>query len=245
MGQREHDFKAALSEWRSEKAMDKLGETDFLEYGVILFMSDEIFHRLVDCFHYGKISTVESIRKETRWRQDLTDTYGPSLITLIHRFNHKTTPTLPQNEAAREAPALIPSTSSGNARSSKAGKTRCSACKQLGHNSEYFFGRLVKCLTSLLLESNKACPQWKGPKSAQTPLSAIQPVPLPALPPAPYVPFRFSQFSATIPQPPVGIQPVYQNVPIYPFPPITFRPSQLSHDPCPANGSSGAHLSHP
>ena len=139
MGPRERDFKAALSQWRSEKALDKLGETDFTEYGVILFMSDEIFHRLIDCFHYGKISTVDSIRKETRWRHDLADTYGPSLIALIRQFDP--TPTLPlaQNENSREAAPL--NSSSANPRNPKGGKTRCSACKQLGHNSEYLFDR--------------------------------------------------------------------------------------------------------
>lgn len=122
-----------------------LGDDDFEEYGVALFMSDEIIQRLIDCFHYHKLLTVESIRRETHWRRDLTNTYGPSILSLVHQFDPP--PSLSgildtqQSSSVSSLPPAMSSSSNVQTNASshtKSGKARvCSACKQPGHNSEF------------------------------------------------------------------------------------------------------------
>ncbi|KAK7692968.1 hypothetical protein QCA50_004609 [Cerrena zonata] len=152
----DQSFQLALFEWREEKALEKLGVFDYEEYGVVLFMSDEILQRLIDCFHYRKLSTLDSIKKETRWRNDLIDTYGPSILALVHK---EEATLLASSSDQVSGPSVQPSASSSTPQSSlntplsgtKPTKSRvCSACKQPGHNNRVQLGQAYRLLERLL-----------------------------------------------------------------------------------------------
>ncbi|KAK7682120.1 hypothetical protein QCA50_014706 [Cerrena zonata] len=190
MEPRDRDFKRALSQWREEKACEMLGEFDYEEYGAPLFMSDSILQRIADCFHYGKILTVESIKKETHWRSDLTDTYGTSLLAVVQQFNPQATVTGNQQTGNAPATTATSSAMSVSVPTTKSTKTRvCSACKQPGHN-----------------KSNKACPARAVlattalisniPPAPPVPPSTPLPIPTPTL--GSQLPFRYSAFSSNL-----------------------------------------------
>ncbi|KAF7964920.1 hypothetical protein HWV62_1645 [Athelia sp. TMB] len=102
------DLKMELRVWRREQATAILGRMKVRKWGDILFMSDEIIQRLVDCAHENKISSAEHIAKETRWRQEYLDQCGTSLLAIITRYSAlPTAPPIPP--ASRVLAALATS----------------------------------------------------------------------------------------------------------------------------------------
>lgn len=151
MEAKDRTFQRALLDWREEKALEKLGDNDYEEYGVVLFMSDEILQRIIDCFHYRKISTLDGIKKETHWRSDLIETYGPSILTIVQKVDPPATTSTSDISISNTSPSLNTPVSGPSAQPSsstaqvptnfgpKPTKVRvCSACKQPGHNSESY-----------------------------------------------------------------------------------------------------------
>lgn len=128
---RDKDLNAALRVWRRKEAVNVLGALKVRKFGAILFMSDETLQRLVDCAHIGKITTAESVERETHWRRYWVDKTFISLLAIIsaHQPSPPTAPVLA---------ALTPGTVS-NITASRVSQMRrpntCSACRTVGHNS--------------------------------------------------------------------------------------------------------------
>lgn len=129
----DNNLKEGLRVWRREQATAILGQQKVRKWGAILFMSDEIVQRIVDCAHGGKISTAEHIAKETQWRRDYVDRCAVSLLALIAL--HAPQPPPPAAPASKVLAALSandPGIGAGPAKR----VLRCGACKELGHTSK-------------------------------------------------------------------------------------------------------------
>lgn len=132
------DMKLELRAWREEQAVAILGRMTVRKWGAILFMSDEIIQRILDCVHANKISTAYHIAKETRWRRDYVDQCADSLLALISRYAPPppAPPPPPPPLASRVLAALAtnePGTSVPVKRARQ--PNRCGMCKGVGHNS--------------------------------------------------------------------------------------------------------------
>lgn len=128
-------MKSGLRIWRHEQATAVLGKYKVRKWGVILFMSDEIVQRIVDCAHNGKISTAEHIAKETRWRRDYVDRCAASLLAVIAVHAPQPPPIAAPAPASRVLDTLAANEPSIDAPAKRV--TRCSACKTLGHTSKF------------------------------------------------------------------------------------------------------------
>lgn len=87
-----------LNAWRQNVAIERYGLAVFREVGSDLVLPDQLLERLVDCAHWGKIRTVEDLRREVDW--GLVDELGPIVVNLIN----KVSPPLPRARATRMAP---------------------------------------------------------------------------------------------------------------------------------------------
>lgn len=136
-------LKEDLRLWRREQAIAILGQQKVRKWGAMLFMSDEIVQRIVDCAHNGKIRTAEHIAKETRWRGDYIDQCAVSLLNVIaaHSPPPPPPPPLPPATTVAPAPALRVLTllAENEPCTGALAKrvTKCSACKGLGHTSTF------------------------------------------------------------------------------------------------------------
>lgn len=128
------DLKDGLRIWRHEQALAMLGKMKVRKWGVILFMSDEIVQRIVDCAHDGKISTAGHITKETHWRCDYVDQCAVSLLAVIAAHAPQPPPIAPPAPASRVLAALDANEPCIDAPAKRV--TRCGACKTLGHTSK-------------------------------------------------------------------------------------------------------------
>ncbi|KII86189.1 hypothetical protein PLICRDRAFT_114321, partial [Plicaturopsis crispa FD-325 SS-3] len=156
MGAADHNFKRALVVWRQEKAVLQLGRILVRTYGPKVFMSDEIVDRLVECAHAHKLTNVEGIKKETRWRADWAEKYGPSLLELVTA--HYPAPAPPAtvlrpgaletnlaNTATNRSPVVAATTQ-------KRKTIKCSRCNQEGHISTSFISRGRGCSNSYIFQ---------------------------------------------------------------------------------------------
>ncbi|KAF7966472.1 hypothetical protein HWV62_38172 [Athelia sp. TMB] len=129
----EKDLKSELRVWREEQAVVVLGRMTVRKWGAILFMSDEIIQRIVDCAHDKKITTADHIAKETRWRRDYVDKCADSILALINK--HVPPSPVPPPPASRVLAALDADESNTSAPAKRVRQpNRCGLCKALGHN---------------------------------------------------------------------------------------------------------------
>ncbi|KAH6879607.1 hypothetical protein BKA70DRAFT_1447887 [Coprinopsis sp. MPI-PUGE-AT-0042] len=110
----EHDWKLldALIVWRQKMSLNYLSAQTLNDYGPEALMSDDHIERLVQCFHYQKVTTLEHLKKELDWNGQLIEKNGASLVQLMISFYPP-----------------VPPTSGKKPR-------RCTACQQEGHISE-------------------------------------------------------------------------------------------------------------
>ena len=121
-------LKHAIQTWRHEKANLKFRAATVRTLGIRIFMSDEVLNRIVGCAHYGKISTVDDLFKETDWTRERVSDYGEDILSLIHQHHPPVTET-PSSESSR-----------------KHAQVRCRACKEFGHNSMYNINYFLRLL---------------------------------------------------------------------------------------------------
>ncbi|KAF7981237.1 hypothetical protein HWV62_34599 [Athelia sp. TMB] len=172
------DLKEALRVWRHEQAVSVLGKFKVRKWGVLLFMSDETVQRIVDCVHIAKISTIEHIAKETRWRRDYLDRCAVSLLALIEAHSPQPPPPPPPPpavaaRASRVLNALAVTEQNIGAPAKRA--PRCSACKALGHTkrSENCPAKLsVPAPLPLLSNNENEAPSNRASSSTSAPPSA-------------------------------------------------------------------------
>lgn len=85
----------ALNTWRQKATVEKFGESVLRDVGSVLVLSDGLLERLLDCAHYGKIGTLEDLRREVSW--SLVDELGPDVVRIILEVN----PPRPRARASR------------------------------------------------------------------------------------------------------------------------------------------------
>lgn len=131
------DLRIALVAWREQAAIEKLGKMVVRQFGSIVLLSNKMLDRLVVCAQARKISTPQCIRRETQWKPDLVEAYGPAIILILHAH-------FPLIDVSINA--AISATSKGQelstvATSKKARKPRtkgkCSACGSPDHIRAY------------------------------------------------------------------------------------------------------------
>jgi len=125
-----HNLQDALFDWRDIKALLKFKPAIVENFGPGLFISDDIITRIIDCAQAGKILMVTQFIKETSWRDDWANEFGPSLLLLVHEHYPPPAPTASTRaiEGAALADVQPPAPR-------KQAPQRCSACQELGHNS--------------------------------------------------------------------------------------------------------------
>jgi hypothetical protein len=131
------DLKTALKDWRQSTAFVKFRPATIRNLGVRILMTDVVLNRIVDCAHFGKLTAVEQLLKETTWPKERVQEFGQTIITLISDHH----PPAPVNTAPSVEGETQP----------KRSIVRCSACGLVGHNSElagHFFPELR--LTTLI-----------------------------------------------------------------------------------------------
>lgn len=87
-----------LNAWRQNVAIERYGVAVFKEVGSDLILPDQILERLVDCAHWGKIRSLEDLKREVDW--GLVDELGPTVVKLINTVS----PPCPRARATRMAP---------------------------------------------------------------------------------------------------------------------------------------------
>ena len=117
MNELDLQLRDALRKWRDEKAPLKFPAAFIQNFGAKVFISDDLIARIVLCAHAGKLTSKSNIQKETKWRPDLIEEFGDSLLSVVHRYYPtKDTSSAP---SARRRPGPI----------------TCGACGEQGHRS--------------------------------------------------------------------------------------------------------------
>ncbi|TFK59388.1 hypothetical protein BDN72DRAFT_780824, partial [Pluteus cervinus] len=122
MNDKDLALRGAIEVWREIEAEEKLGSV-IEDDGATYFMADEVVDCIVRCSHHGKIKTLEDLKREVEWNSDWLVEYADKLISIIMLHNPP---------AASVKPGLNPSNQSVPT------VRRCSACKQVGHISEFY-----------------------------------------------------------------------------------------------------------
>ncbi|KIJ06725.1 hypothetical protein PAXINDRAFT_91575 [Paxillus involutus ATCC 200175] len=140
-------------DWREQKTKDVYGESHLIDLGPGLVMPDSVLEHIIACAHHLKISTVDDLRRETRWSG--TDKFGSEVISVIHCIipvpvsapAFSTTPlqrrSVPQSAATSatisNSLAVYPDeTNHGQSIATSAKKNKCGVCGLEGHNSKCF-----------------------------------------------------------------------------------------------------------
>ncbi|KAJ8515415.1 hypothetical protein ONZ45_g7145 [Pleurotus djamor] len=133
----------ALYAWRTAKAKVEFGHKLIRMYGTMLFVPDEVLHRTVLCAQAGKITSVESLRREIGWAMNWAEKYLESLLDVVFEFYPSTatqsTTTATSHEGSARAPATEltphnPNVPQGPPPPKRTRTIRCGACHQIGHN---------------------------------------------------------------------------------------------------------------
>lgn len=129
----DNSLKTALFDWRHHHAVVKFGNLVVRRLGAKLLISDEIIERLVTCAHSEiRLSTVEHLITETKWRKDWAEEFGESLLKVIHSHFPQLKAlaiATPTSDTGTAQPDVIQSADQNNGKR----KYRCSKCKGEGH----------------------------------------------------------------------------------------------------------------
>ncbi|TFK57765.1 hypothetical protein BDN72DRAFT_907541 [Pluteus cervinus] len=79
------ELKIALQDWRFSSAVQKYGLFPIKKNGSQFFLSDITIDRLVICASAQKITSVDSILKETDFRPDLIPEFSQGLLDTLHK----------------------------------------------------------------------------------------------------------------------------------------------------------------
>jgi hypothetical protein len=84
MGPQEFELRDALEEWRELMTRRVYGDSTLNDYGPGVTMPDSVLDRIIDCAHQHKISTIDDLRKETKW--SAADRFGSDVIAIVQRI---------------------------------------------------------------------------------------------------------------------------------------------------------------
>ena len=129
-------LKEKLFDWRDRKATERFGPGLVATHGSHMLMGDPTIDRIITCAKAGKLPNVARLITETKWRKDLAELYGPSLLTIIHdSFPDQYAP-----KKRRKKKKLLPPAASSAATLDTAitvvppRNMRCGECGRSGHN---------------------------------------------------------------------------------------------------------------
>ena len=130
-----NNLKTAIFDWRRRHAIEKFGNLVVRRLGAKLLISDEIVEHLIACAHsQTRLSTIEHLITETKWRRDWAEEFGESLLKIIHsHFPHLAIATS-TSDMTPVADVAQPPVQDGN---NGKRKSRCSKCKSEGHISMF------------------------------------------------------------------------------------------------------------
>ena len=117
-----------LNEWRWKMSGELFGELFTEDFGCFTFMPDEVLDRICNTAHYGLITSIDILAKETRWH--LAKEHGQSVINIILEIQ----PVI----ASQPEPQTIAPTAAASG--PKPREQICTSCGQSGHNSEFLSG---------------------------------------------------------------------------------------------------------
>ncbi len=127
-------LRSALFNWRDERTAELFGATVLHNFGGSVVLPMDTITRIIDCAQAGKLATIDNLKREITWRNDLFDKFGQALLDTIHSVFPPPAP---------DPPAPIPDASSHEIAATPARKLRkpptCQACFQPGHTSMYLY----------------------------------------------------------------------------------------------------------
>lgn len=128
-GRADFALRDALLQFRREQTIKTFGISTLKSLGPGIILPNQLLDRIVDCAHYGYITSAQNLLDYTRW--DGAFEYAPDVLVLIdaHRSPTIQSPALPSSTGS--APPL---TSTSNSISKS---VTCGACKQDGHTGMY------------------------------------------------------------------------------------------------------------
>jgi hypothetical protein len=135
MGPQEFELRDALEEWRELMTRRVYGDSTLNDYGPGVTMPDSVLDRIIDCAHQHKISTIDDLRKETKW--SAADRFGSDVIAIVQRIIPVPV-LLPVFTTATRPRQSLPSTSQSSQPVIARKQPRCSACGIEGHTSKSF-----------------------------------------------------------------------------------------------------------
>ncbi|KAG2074483.1 hypothetical protein BDR04DRAFT_1007874, partial [Suillus decipiens] len=135
MGPQEFELRDALEEWQELMTRRVYGDSTLNDYGPGVTMPDSVLDRIIDCAHQHKISTIDDLRKETKW--SAADRFGSDVIAIVQCIIPVPV-LLPVFTTAMHPRQSLPSTSQSSQPVIARKQPRCSACGIEGHTSKSF-----------------------------------------------------------------------------------------------------------
>jgi hypothetical protein len=130
-----NNLKTAIFDWWRRHAIEKFGNLVVRRLGAKLLISDEIVEPLIACAHsQTRLSTIEHLITETKWRRDWAEELDESLLKIIHSyFPQLAIATSPSDMTPLADVVQLPDQNVNNGKR----KSRCSKCKAEGHISMF------------------------------------------------------------------------------------------------------------
>ena len=131
-------LKKKIFEWRRSEATKRFGSGVVAAHGSHLLMTDSTIDRIIACAKAGKLPNVARLVTETKWRKDLAEQYGPTLLSIIHEsFADQHMPKKRRKKKSLKVETAIMPEAAVATVPVAARTMRCSACGLTGHNREY------------------------------------------------------------------------------------------------------------
>jgi hypothetical protein len=122
---------AALHTYRKTAVKAEFQSPSFREAcGPALFMTNRVRERLVGLAHYGKVTSLDTLKYELRsdWDSDFLERHGPAILDLVNE--HCPPPAPPKPRTAASGPDGQPERPSA--------KYSCRSCGKVGHKRKLF-----------------------------------------------------------------------------------------------------------
>lgn len=80
-GEPEVRLARALNNWRQATTAAKYGEAILKDMGSSVVLTNGQLERLVDCAHFGKVTTMDQLNREVQWSS--ADEFGQDVLNII------------------------------------------------------------------------------------------------------------------------------------------------------------------
>lgn len=163
----------ALHQFWKQKTLERFGRVTLKNHGPGLIMSDEVLTRIVDCAHWGRIHSGESLAKETKWTR--VDEYGEAILKLV-RDHARPAPPLASAFVVTPLGARVVATNT-NATASTTRTVRqykCGTCGSTEHIGVWLSVQ-VRLQADQLSASNSSCPKFAERRRKGQPNENIMP----------------------------------------------------------------------